>query len=467
VSQLPTEKIESMIAAMEGAGLPDVAIATFRLHLERFFAGETGTLGRDRIGPIDGLAGAEANGHSDLDDENLGRTVVIKLNGGLGTGMGLESAKSLIEVRPGKNFLDLIASQTLSLRAKAGGRIALLMMNSFRTAQETDNALAAYPDLADQGLPLGFIQNKVPKIQVRGERPAKWPADPELEWCPPGHGDFYTALSTSGILDRLLDADFEYAFISNSDNLGAVLDPALLSHMARLGADFMMEVSDRTPADRKGGHLSRLADGRLALREAAQCPPDEIDEFQNIHLYRYFNTNNIWLSLPALAGLLDRHDGVLPLDTIVNKKTVDPRHPASPAVVQLETALGAAISLFDHAMAVRVPRQRFSPVKNTDDLLGVRSNAFELTEDGRIVLAKGRTTPPTISLDPRFFKHLDDFDRRFPAGPPSLVNCTGLTIRGDVTFGEGVVVEGEVAIDGGDEPSRIADGTVLRGEHRA
>jgi len=412
-------------------------------------------------------SGTQSSKLPDVDGEILSRTVVIKLNGGLGTGMGLEIAKSLIEVRPGATFLDLIARQILSLRRCTGSRIPLLLMNSFRTAKATTDALAAYPSLTTDNLPLGFLQHKVPKVLEKERAPVMWPNDPELEWCPPGHGDIYTSLVTSGTLGRLLDEGFEYAFISNSDNLGAVVDPDLLLHMAHAGADFMMEVADRTPADRKGGHLCRLRDGRLALRESAQCPTDEADEFQDIDRYRYFNTNNIWLSLPALAVLLDRHNSVLPLDTIVNHKTVNPRDPATPAVVQLETAMGAAISVFDRAIAVRVPRRRFSPVKNTDDLLGVRSDAFELTDDGRIVLVRGRTAPPVIHLDPGFYKNLDAFDQHFPAGPPSLVNCESLTVAGDVTFGEGVVVEGEVMIRGGDGPSRIPDGAVLRSDHRA
>jgi UTP--glucose-1-phosphate uridylyltransferase len=453
---------------MKEADLPVAAIEAFRLHLDRFLDGETGTLGRDKIEPVENLANAEAfANHNDSSSRGLDRTVVIKLNGGLGTGMGLESAKSLIEVRPGSSFLDLVARQVLSLRRHTGSRIPLILMNSFRTATDTSRALAAYPDLGADGLPLGFLQHKIPKILLEGHTPVEWPADPELEWCPPGHGDLFTALGTTKVIDRLLDFGFEYAFVSNSDNLGAVLAQDILAHMERTGSDFMMEVADRTPADRKGGHLCRLGDGRLALRESAQCPPEETDEFQDINRYRYFNTNNIWISLPALAELLDLHGGFLPLDTIVNHKPVDPRDPRSPAVVQLETAMGAAISLFDNATAVRVPRRRFSPVKNTDDLLAVRSDAFELTSDGRVVLDPGRSAPPTIRLDARFYKYLDDFDRRFPTGPPSLVNCRSLSITGDVTFGEGVVVEGDVTIRGGDEPSRVPDGAVLRSEHRA
>jgi UTP--glucose-1-phosphate uridylyltransferase len=458
----------SFSAKMEEANLPAAAIAAFRLHLGRFLEGETGTLGADSIDEVGGLTDIESiSTQPDPEAGTLDRTVVIKLNGGLGTGMGLESAKSLIEVRPGSSFLDLVARQVLTLRSRTGGRVPLILMNSFRTADDTSTALQAYPDLAVDGLPLGFLQHKIPKILADDRAPVEWPSDPELEWCPPGHGDLYTALGATGLLDRLLEAGYEYAFVSNSDNLGAVLDRNLLAHMARTGSDFMMEVADRTPADRKGGHLCRLDDGRLALRESAQCPPHEIEEFQDINRYRYFNTNNIWISLPALADLLDRHGGFLPLATIVNLKTVDPRDPESPTVAQLETAMGAAISLFDNATAVRVPRRRFSPVKNTDDLLAVRSDAFDLTDDGRVVLSAGRTAPPAIVLDPRFYKLLDDFDRRFPTGPPSLMGCRSLNVTGDVTFGEGVVIEGEVVIRGSEEPSRIPDGAVLRSDHRA
>lgn len=455
------------IEKMTRAGMPDAAGNTFALHLGRYLAGETGTLGRRDLSPVGRITDLETvEASSDIDHALLRRAVVIKLNGGLGTGMGLQRAKSLIEVRPGISFLDLIADQIEALQLDHHIPVPLLLMNSFRTEADTAATLARHPDLAVGNLPSSFLQHQTPRIFAVDGTPAVWPADPELEWCPPGHGDLYTALATSGILHRLLAEGREFAFASNSDNLGAVPDPRLLSHMIETGTDFMMEVADRTPADRKGGHLCRLKDGRLALRESAQCPPDEVEDFQDISRYRYFNTNNIWFSLPALADLLDRHRGVLPLATIVNPKTLDPRDPASPQVVQLESAMGAAISLFDHAVAIRVPRPRFSPVKNTDDLLSVRSDAYELTDDGRVVLAGERSSPPTVRLDARFYKNIDDFDRRFPSGPPSLAGCTSLTVHGDVTFGEGVVVEGDVAIRGGDEPSRIAGGSVLRSEHR-
>ncbi|MGD8439293.1 MAG: UTP--glucose-1-phosphate uridylyltransferase [Holophagae bacterium] len=461
------DHLEKFVDRMTAAGLPDAAIAAFRLHYRRLATGDLGTLGRDRIDPVAELPDTASIDGAEPPRGAVERAVVIKLNGGLGTSMGLERAKSLIEVRRGATFLDLIARQVLGFRRRHGSHTPLLLMNSFRTAEDSAAALADHPGLAVDDLPLGFSQHRVPKILADDLSPARWPDDPELEWCPPGHGDVYTALVTSGLLDELLDRGFEVAFISNSDNLGAVLDVDLLGHMVGSGADFMMEVADRTPADRKGGHLARLKDGRLVLRESAQCPPDERDEFQDIDRYRYFNTNNIWVSLPGLAELLDRHGGVLPLDTIVNRKTVDPRDPSSPDVIQLETAMGAAISLFDHAVAVRVPRTRFSPVKNTDDLLGVRSDAYRLTGDARVVLADERRSPPTITLDREHFKLLDDFERRFPAGPPSLVRCRTFEVVGNVTFGAGVTVEGDVTVRGGERPSRIPDGAVLRSEHRA
>jgi len=461
------DQLANFIDRMTAAGLPDAAIAAFRLHYGRLATGDLGTLGRDRIEPVAGLPDAASMAAAEPAAEIIGRAVVIKLNGGLGTSMGLERAKSLIEVRPGATFLDLIARQVVEFRRRHGSRTPLLLMNSFHTADDSAAALAEHRDLGVDDLPVGFLQHRVPKILAEDLSPVSWPDDPELEWCPPGHGDVYTALVTSGVLEMLLDRGFEVAFMSNSDNLGAVLDVDLLGHMIGSGADFMMEVADRTPADRKGGHLARLDDGRLVLRESAQCPSDEQDEFQDIDRYRYFNTNNIWVSLPALAELLERHDGVLPLDTIVNRKTVDPRDPSSPEVIQLETAMGAAISLFERAVAVRVPRARFSPVKNTDDLLGVRSDAYRLTEDARVVLAGQRSSPPTITLDGDYFKLLDDFERRFPAGPPSLVRCRSLEVAGDVTFGAGVSVEGDVTVRGSDRPSRIPDGAVLRSEHSA
>jgi UTP--glucose-1-phosphate uridylyltransferase len=460
-------RVHPFIELMRLSGASGAAIDTFLLHLKRLLDGETGVMPRHHISPIESLPDADSfESYRGAGRRALAGTVVIKLNGGLGTSMGLEKAKSLLKVRGDRTFLDLIAQQVLALRRRIGVDVPLLLMNSFRTERDSLRLLANYPDLAVHGLPLSFLQNRVPRVREDRLTPAHDPFDPDRGWCPPGHGDLYSSLLSSGILGSLLDHGYEFAFVSNADNLGASLDTGLLGYMEQTGATFVVEAAERTSADRKGGHLCLLRNGRLALRESAQVSPEELEEFQDTTVFRYFNTNNIWLHLPTLAALLRSHNGVLPLATIVNRKTLDPRDPESPPVVQLETALGAAVSLFSDAAAVRVSRRRFSPVKTTNDLLGVRSDAYQLTPEGHVVLDSSRRQPPTIRLDRRFFKLVESFEERFPHGPPSLVACDSLEVLGDVRFADGVIVRGAAVVEGGDEARIIPCGTVIEGVFR-
>jgi UTP--glucose-1-phosphate uridylyltransferase len=231
----------------------------------------------------------------------------------------------------------------------------------------------------------------------------------------------------------------------------------------------MMEVAEKTPADVKGGHIARYENGRLVLRESAQCPEADMEAFRNIQRHRYFNTNNIWVNLEYLKALFDR-ENILQLPMIVNPKTLDPRDETSPPVYQIETAMGAAISLFEGATAIAVPRSRFFPVKKCSDLLAVRSDCYMLSETGRLTLnpeRRRRNRPEVIEieLDSKYYKKIDQFDRRFPAGPPSLVDCESLTVNGDVVFEADVVVSGRVAIDNRTgQPVTIEAGTVLDGD---
>jgi UTP--glucose-1-phosphate uridylyltransferase len=286
----------------------------------------------------------------------------------------------------------------------------------------------------------------------------QWPTDPELEWCPPGHGDLYPALRSSGMLGALLDRGYRYAFVSNADNLGAVLDPDLLAWFAASGAPFAMEVVIGTELDRKGGHIARRRDsGRLVLRETAQA--DDPESFRDFRRWRYYNSNNLWMDLRAIAALLDAGEGVIELPLIVNRKRVDGS--ASPEVIQLESAMGAAIGAFDGARAVCVPRTRFAPVKTTDDLLVLRSDVFRLDEDAHVV-RDGEE--PFVELDPEHFGTLADFDRRFPAGVPSLAKSERFVVRGDVTFGAGVVARGAVEVEAPPRKAlHVPDGAVLEG----
>ncbi len=433
---------------MEAACLSEAAVAAFDRSYGLLAANETGMIPESAIKPAAELPAYEdicSDGSADKD--LLDRTIMLKLNGGLGTGMGLEKAKSLLEVRDGQTFLDLIVRQVLAARKATGAELRFLLLNSFSTSADTLGHLARYPELGDPKK-LELMQNKVPKIDAKSLAPAEWPANPEMEWCPPGHGDLYPAILGSGMLQQLLDEGFLYLFVSNSDNLGATLDPALLRWFAESGKPFVMEVTERTAADRKGGHLAiRADDGRLLLRESAQCPDEDMEVFQDISKHRYFNTNNLWLRLDSLAEELRRNGGLLPLPVIRNKKTVDPRDKKSPAVFQLETAMGAAIECFDGAGAVVVPRTRFAPVKTTADLLALRSDAYVITEDGRAQLAPERQgIPPEILLDGDHFKLVDQLDAALEQGVPSLVHCRKLEVSGPVKFSSSDRFEGDVAL---------------------
>jgi UTP--glucose-1-phosphate uridylyltransferase len=448
------------VEKMEAEGLPQAAVDTFTHYYDRLVAGETGLLRESEIEPLTDVPDA-----AELTDEPsaevLDQAVVIKLNGGLGTSMGMTKAKSLLEVSDGMSFLDLIARQVLELRRRSGARLPLVLMNSFATRDDSLAALERHPDLPAD-VPADFTQNKEPKVREDDLRPVEWPPDPTLEWCPPGHGDLYTALLTSGMLDDLLDHGYRYAFVSNSDNLGATFEPRILAWFAGQELPFLSEVCDRTEADKKGGHIARLRDGGgLVLRETAQTADEDVEAFQDVHRHPYFNCNNLWMDLRAVKAVLSERDGVMGLPMIVNRKTVDPGDKESPAVFQLETAMGAAIAVFDGAQALRVPRERFVPVKTTNDLLVLRSDAYVVEEDARVALAPERDGRiPLVSLDDEHFKLVRDFDAHLPAGPPSLVGCDRLTVHGDVTFGEGVVCRGTVEVEG---PTRVEDGAVLEG----
>ncbi len=458
--------MESFRQKMEAAGVNEPAIKAFERAYAQLVARQTSMLPERAIAPVTSLPRAD-----DLPEPSAGETAsllaqaaILKLNGGLGTSMGLEKAKSLLEVRPGVTFLDLIAQQVLHFRATSGANVRFLLMNSFSTSEDTRAFLARHPELgrADD---IELMQNKTPKIAVSTLEPASWPANPENEWCPPGHGDLYPVLAGSGALDRLLAAGVKYLFVSNSDNLGATLDPRLLKWFSQSGAPFAMEVTARTPSDRKGGHLA-LADGKLLLRESAQCPDEDIDAFQDIAKHRYFNTNNLWLRLDVLARVLAASGGFLPLPVIQNKKTVDPRDKKSTPVYQLESAMGAAIECFDDAMAIDVPRSRFAPVKTTADLLTLRSDAYEVREDGTVgLVADCGGVPPRVDLDDHY-KLVDQLDAALVNGAPSLKHCRNLKVSGLVAFDSGAVFEGDVSIENDSPERKAVKPGVYRGQIR-
>ncbi|OGT84530.1 MAG: hypothetical protein A3H91_12950 [Gammaproteobacteria bacterium RIFCSPLOWO2_02_FULL_61_13] len=425
---------------MAARGLPDLAIESFRRHYRELAGGATGLIPETEIRPVDSLPDAESldPALAEVGRTALSATVFLKLNGGLGTSMGLDRAKSLIEVKPGQSFLRILARHA----AHAGA--PLVLMNSDRTRADSLAALEHIrreePGLVVQE----FVQHMAPKVSQHDLAPARWPQDPDHEWYPPGHGDLYAALHSSGTLQDLLQAGMRYLFVSNADNLGAVLDARILGHFVERGLGFLMEVADRTPADRKGGHLALTRGGEFILRESAQCPEAERETFEDIGRHRFFNTNNLWIDLLELSKVLAAGVPALPL--IRNAKTVDPTDPESPPVYQLESAMGAAISIFPRASALRVPRHRFAPVKTTADLLLVRSDRYQVSAQGQLAPDPAVRHHMVVDLDARFYGRLPDFEQRFMAATPSLRECKRLHVSGDVRFGPDIVLQGVVRI---------------------
>ncbi|GAB2772799.1 UTP--glucose-1-phosphate uridylyltransferase [Nocardioides salsibiostraticola] len=454
--------LQKALAKMRDAKVDEVAIETFAHYFRLLEHGETGMIPEDAIEPVDIPKLSDAEVDDEVAREAIQHTVTIKLNGGLGTSMGMDRAKSLLCVGRGLSFLDIISRQVRHLREEYDATLPLIFMNSFRTSADTMDAVARYEDLQVEGLPLEFLQNKEPKLLAKNLSPVSYPKDPDLEWCPPGHGDVYTALRGSGLLDLLIERGFRHVFVSNSDNLGAVPDPRVAGWFAASGAPFAIEAVRRTASDRKGGHFARRkANGRLVLRETAQTPPEDVESLGDLDRHRYCSTNNLWFDLAAMKSALDQRHGILGLPMIKNVKSVDPADPSSAQVIQIETAMGAAIETFDGAALIEVGRDRFVPVKTTNDLLVLRSDVYDLGKD--FVLDQRQAEVPFVDLDPEFYKHVSEFDKRFPQGAPSLQGAQSLKVLGDWTFGSGVKVTGEVDLDA-TSAQRVAADTVLTGD---
>mmetsp|Transcript_5163 Transcript_5163/g.7416 ORF Transcript_5163/g.7416 Transcript_5163/m.7416 type:complete len:1061 (-) Transcript_5163:496-3678(-) len=454
-----TATFEACRAKMEAESIAESAISAFEASFNSLVSGATGIIGEDTISPAPDLVDATSIS-ADPDTSLLDKTVVLKLNGGLGTGMGLDKAKSLLKVKGDDTFLDLTAKQVIKMREEYGRKVKFMLMNSFSTSEDTQNFFKEnYPELAEEE-GLEMLQNKVPKLDRTTFEPAVCESDPSNEWCPPGHGDLYAALVGSGSLKSLLDNGFKYMFVSNSDNLGATLDLLILTHFASTDAPFMMECCVRTENDKKGGHLAvRKEDGQLILRESAMCADEDEPAFQDITKHRFFNTNNLWIRLDKLQEIVDKSGGFIPLPMIMNNKTVDPKDDSSQKVVQLETAMGAAIECFAGATAISVPRTRFAPVKKCSDLLLLRSDGYVVTDDYRIQLNPECDAAPVMNIDSKKYKLVEKLEAATEGGIPSLIQCTRLVIKGTVRMSKKCTFVGEVTIiNNSDEAKAVPTG---------
>ncbi|XP_063839718.1 UTP--glucose-1-phosphate uridylyltransferase-like isoform X2 [Scylla paramamosain] len=402
--------------------------------------------------------------------ELLNKLVVVKLNGGLGTSMGCQGPKSIIPVRSELTFLDLTVQQIEHLNKTYGCTVPLVLMNSFNTDEDTQKVIRKYQGF--QVKTYTFNQSRYPRINKESLMPIAKTAgnDFDLEaWYPPGHGDFYQSFKNSGLLQEFLNQGKEYVFISNIDNLGATVDLRILSFLLQgdnsSKCEFLMEVTDKTRADVKGGTLIQYEE-KLRLLEIAQVPKEHVDDFKSVKTFKIFNTNNLWISLKAMSQILD--EGTMDMEVIINHKHLD----NGLNIIQLEQAVGAAVKSFNGAVGINVPRSRFLPVKKTDDLLLVMSNLYRL-QQGSLVMSPLRMfeTTPLVKLGPNHFGRVKEFLRRF-ASIPDMLELDHLTVSGDVTFGKGVSLKGTVIIiaNHGDRidipPGAILENKIVSGNLR-
>lgn len=430
--------------AMKDRQLREVSIHSFQRNLRQLVDGDHGQIPEASVEPFHGQGHAPDPGTAVVSSDALSRTAAIKLNGGLGTSMGMSRAKSLLVAKEGQTFLQIIVGQMSRMRSRHDVRLPLYFMNSARTHADTLAHLGQVQHSRIHPIRF-FVQSQVPRLWATNLRPVEWPGDPELAWCPPGHGEIYSVMYADGLLHRLRDEGVEQLFISNSDNLGAVPDPDIAAWFAASGRPFVVEVVEKTANDRKGGHfVRRRTDGRVMLRDTAQIPAEDIGAANDPARHPLVSTNNIWIRLEPLIDMLERHEGVLPLPVIRNEKPVNPRDSGSPRVVQLETAMGAAICLFENATTITVSRSRFVPVKTTEDLLLLRSDCFRLDEGGRV---RATVTPlPHVRLSDSY-RGIRDFEERF-AAVPSLVSASRLDIQGDWRFQADITVTGDCVLTG-------------------
>lgn len=375
---------------------------------------------------------------ADDDDSGLlDKLCVVKLNGGLGTTMGCVGPKSAIEVKSGMTFLDLTVRQIEYLNSTSNAEVPLILMNSFNTDHETSRIIQKYD--GNKVDILTFNQSRYPRFFKDSFKPLPQSFDsPSPCWFPPGHGDFYHSFYNSGLVDQLLAQGKEYVFVSNIDNLGATVDTKILQHMVETESEFLMEVTDKTRSDIKGGTLINYNE-KIRLLEIAQVPGERVDDFKSVSKFKIFNTNNLWISLKGIKRVVENSE--LKMEIIENpKRTSD-----GEKIIQLETAVGAAIKHFKNAHGVNVPRSRFLPVKGTSDLLLVQSDLFNL-KHGELVMSEKRQfkSVPLVKLGEEF-KKVAGYYGRFKT-IPNILELDHLTVTGDVVFGSGVSLKGTVII---------------------
>lgn len=421
---------------MLAIGSEESVISLFLRYYGKLRDGDRGIIYEKDIEPV---KYGEVERYKDIEkvENTKHKCAVVKLNGGLGTSMGMNFPKSFVEVREGKRFIDIALSQ-------ASGKYPLIFMNSLQTKDMTEKFVKEHTGILYEDINPCFTQHSFVKVVKDALCAADFEKDRTLEYNPAGHGDVYMALNESGILKKLLDKGFRFAFISNIDNCAASFDASIVEFMAKRNISFLMEVCRRTDMDKKGGHIAKTKSGGYVLRERAQADEKEIYQFEDIEKYSYFNTNSVWVDLIKLKEIIDEK-GVIELPFIANEKTLDPNDKTTDKVYQLEQAMGAAISLFEDAKVLEVEKDRFFPVKTTSDLFLLRSDRYFL-EGNELKSFDANATKCVIELENKYYGNLSDFEKRVKKGIPSLKRCGKLSVKSDISFDCSMRIEGEVIL---------------------
>jgi len=435
--------LDEFVSKMKKTGCGDAVVSLFLRYYDKLKSGDRGIMHESDIKPLEY---GEVLRHRDMEKSKipLQKCAVIKLNGGLGTSMGMDFPKSFVEVREGKRFIDLALSQKIFFEKNTGNKYPLIFMNSLSTKDMTQKFVDENPQILFEDIDNCFTQHSFVKVLKDTLEAAQFEKDRSLEYNPAGHGDVYMAMYESGILDKLLKKGFRFAFISNIDNSAATLDASIVNFMTKNDIPFLMEVCRRTDMDKKGGHLAKNKSGGYVLRERAQTDAGEIPQFEDINRYSYFNTNSVWVDLLKLKEIIDK-TSTIELPFIANEKTLDPNDKTTAKVYQIEQAMGAAIGMFDDAKLLEVEKDRFFPVKTTNDLFLLRSDRYFL-QDSEIKSFDDNKSQCTVELENKYYANLSDFEERVKNGVPSLRLCRKLSVRNDILFDRSMKLDGEVVL---------------------
>ncbi|KAI0320904.1 UTP--glucose-1-phosphate uridylyltransferase-domain-containing protein [Amylostereum chailletii] len=407
--------------------------------------------GEDQIVPYASLP-------TTADPTALNRLAVLKVNGGLGTSMGMTGAKSALEVKDDMTFLDLTVRQIEHLNTTHKVDVPLILMTSFNTHDDTLRIIKKY---ANQQLRITtFNQSRYPRIFKETLLPCpKSSGDDKKNWYPPGHGDLYNALLHSGVLDQLIADGKEYLFVSNSDNLGAVVDQGILQHMIDSQAEFIMEVTDKTKADIKGGTLVDY-EGSIRLLEVAQVPSEHMEDFKSgmTGAKSALEVKDDMAFLDLTVRQIEHLNTTEKVDVPLILMTSFNTHEDTLRIIKKYANQQLRITTFNQSRYPRILKETLLPAPKSanDD----KKNWYPPGHGDLYNALLHSGTTPVIKLGDHF-KKIQQFQKRFKK-IPKILELDHLTVTGDVYFGRNVTLRGTVIVVANEgQRIDIPDGCIL------